>query len=122
MSALPAATNVPDPDPAWPTDQLYRYAADQLELNTAKGLWRAGRALRLVRDRAADDEVWLAAAACYVRRPIPLVAAALMAAARPRPGGSDTVTSVCLGLAYAADPALVPRRGRDAEPAGGDGH
>lgn len=121
MSALPAATNVPDPDPAWPSDRLYRYAADQLDLNTAKGLWRAGRALRLARDRAADDEVWLAAAACYVRRPIPLVAAALMAAGRPRPGGSETVAALCLGLAYAADPVLVPRRGGNDGPAG-DGH
>ena len=99
-----------EPHPGWSAELLYRYAAAQLDLATAKGLWRAGRALLLTRDRAADDEIWLAAAMCYVRRPMPQLAVALMVARRPCPGANVTTASLCLRLLYDSDPTLTPRR------------
>lgn len=99
-----------EPLPGWPAELLYRYAAAQLALNTAKGLWRAGRALLLTREAATDDEIWLAAAAVYVRRPMPLVVMALMLARRPCPTSDETTAAVCLGLLYGSDPTLTPKR------------
>jgi hypothetical protein len=111
-----------DPQPDWPTDQLYRYAAEQLDLSTARGLWRAGRALLTARERAADDEVWLAAATCYVRRPMPLLVTALTLARRPCPGPNETTAAACLALLYAADPTLAPRRRAGGDDTGADPH
>ena len=113
MSALPTPPydeDAAEPHPGWPSELLYRYASSQLALSTAKGLWRAGRALLLTRDRSADDEIWLAAATAFARRPMPLLVAALILARRNCPTTDETTAGVCLKLLYAADPTLTPKR------------
>lgn len=113
---IPFDEDAAEPHVSWPAEWQYRYAAAHLALNTARGLWRAGRALLITREAATDDEIWLAAAAVYVRRPMPLLTVALMLARRPCPTSDMTTADTCLRLLYASDPTITPKQRRVRRP------